>query len=83
MAEINLKTDIDKDVPYVPNIKSKAKSKAEMMRTMRLRRKEQGLVQVTYWLSIEQIEMIELLLKSNKPNQLRELLQTGNGDNVY
>ena len=45
-----------------------AKTKAEIMREMRKRRKERGLSCVTYWLTTEQIEIVENALKMAEQN---------------
>lgn len=42
-----------------------AKSKAELMRAMRKRRREDGLIAVTYWVTADQINKIEKVLRES------------------
>lgn len=42
-----------------------AKSKAELMRAMRKRRRDNGLIAVTYWVTPEQITKIEKILRES------------------
>tara|TARA_Y100000361_G_scaffold87084_1_gene77381 strand:- start:1231 stop:1392 length:162 start_codon:yes stop_codon:yes gene_type:complete len=46
--------------------KPKPKSKAEMMRRLRKSRRDEGLIAVTYWVTAEQIEKIEQVLRKEE-----------------